>query len=184
LTGAAAPVIDTRVGAVLFTDLVGFTEYTDTEGDVAALRVLERQTTLMGEITAARPDARIVKELGDGLMVWFGSPSDALEGALAMLLAVEAARTADDFPVAIRMGVHVGEVLPRGSDLVGATVNVAARIAALAGPGELLASEVAVDACGDRLPAARLDPVGPAPVKGVSTPVWLVRVCPDHRPIS
>jgi class 3 adenylate cyclase len=175
VTEAAEGGVDTRVGAVLFTDLVGFTEYTDTEGDVAALAVLERQTGLMCDITDGRPDARIVKELGDGLMVWFAAPADALEGALAMLVAIEAARS-DGFPVAIRMGLHVGEVLARGSDLVGATVNVAARIAALAGPGELLASEAAVDACGDRRPAARFDAVGPAPVKGVSSPVWLVRV--------
>jgi len=179
VSGTAEPVVETRTGAVLFTDLVGFTEYTDCEGDVAALGVLERQTSLMAGITESRSDARIVKELGDGLMVWFPDPFDGLEGALAMLLAVDAARRADDFPVAIRMGLHVGEVLPRGDDLIGATVNVAARIAALAGPGELLASEVAVDACGERRPAARLDPVGPAPVKGVSEPVWLVRVSPD-----
>ncbi len=179
MTGRPGPAADSRVGAVLFTDLVGFTEYTDTEGDVAALRVLEHQTHMMSGITEARPDARIVKELGDGLMVWFSAPFDAIEGAIAMLLTVEAARTTDAFPVAIRMGLHAGEVLARGRDLIGATVNVAARIAGLAGPGELLASEAAVDACGGRLPAARLDPVGPAPVKGVSTPVWLVRVSPD-----
>ncbi|MET0666484.1 MAG: adenylate/guanylate cyclase domain-containing protein [Acidimicrobiales bacterium] len=180
MTATPGPAVDSAFGAVLFTDLVGFTEYTDTEGDVAALRVLEHQTGLMSGITDARPDARIVKELGDGLLVWFDAALDAIEGAIAMLLAVEAARRTNAFPVAIRMGLHAGEVLPRGPDLVGATVNIAARIAALAGPGELLASEAAVDACGDRLPAARLDPVGPAPVKGVSTPVWLVRVCPDR----
>ena len=180
MTSTPGPAVDSRVGAVLFTDLVGFTEYTDTEGDVAALRVLEHQTGHMSGITDARPEARIVKELGEGLMVWFDAPLDAIVGAIAMLLAVEEARTTDTFPVAIRMGLHAGEVLPRGRDLIGATVNVAARIAALAGPGELLASEAAVDACGGRLPAARLDPVGPAPVKGVSTPVWLVRVSPDR----
>ncbi len=181
MTGTPGPVVDGRVGALLFTDLVGFTEYTDTEGDVATLEVLEAQTRMMSGITDARPDARIVKELGDGLMVWFEAPSDAFEGAIAMLLAVEAARRADAFPVAIRMGLHAGEVLPRGGDFIGTTVNVAARITALAGPGELLASEVAVDACGDWPPAARLDPVGPVPVKGVSTPVWLVRVSPDRK---
>jgi class 3 adenylate cyclase len=179
LTGVAGVEVDPTVGAVLFTDLVGFTEYTDSEGDVAALQVLDHQTGLMTGITAGCADARIVKELGDGLMVWFGVPSDALDGAVAMLLAVEADRTADSFPVAIRMGLHVGEVLARGLDLVGATVNIAARIAALAGPGELLCSEAAVDACADRPHAVRLDPVGPAPVKGVSAPVWLVRVSPE-----
>lgn len=176
-TGAAA---DASVGAVLFTDLVGFTEYTETEGDSAALGVLEQQTGLMNEITAEM-DARIVKELGDGLMVWFGTPVDAIEGATAMLVAIEAARTDDGFPVAIRMGLHLGEMLRRGDDLVGATVNIASRITDLAGPGELLASEAAVDGCGAHPPTARLDPVGPAPVKGVTEPIWLVRVSAADR---
>ena len=108
LTGTPGPAVDSPFGAVLFTDLVGFTEYTDTEGDVAALRVLEHQTRLMSGITEARSDARIVKELGDGLMVWFDAPLDAIEGAIAMLVAVEAARRTDAFPVAIRMGLHAG----------------------------------------------------------------------------
>ena len=176
MTASTGSATDVRVGSILFTDLVGFTEYTETQGDAAALRVLEHQTCLMNEITAERVDARIVKELGDGLMVWFGAPFDAIESATAMLVAVEAARNDDDFPVAIRMGLHLGEMLGRGDDLVGATVNIAARIAALAGPGELLASEAAVAACGEHRPAARLDPVGPAPVKGVTEPIWLVRV--------
>ena len=168
-------------GTVLFTDLVGFTEYTDAEGDAAALGVLERQTDLMCGITAGRTEARIVKELGDGLMVCFGSPYDAIDSATAMLVAVEAARDRDGFPVAIRMGLHRGEMLRRGDDLVGATVNIAARIAALAGPGELLASEAAIAACGEQQPPAHLDPVGPAPIKGVAEPVWLVRVSAPER---
>ena len=181
MTPSTETAVDVRIGAVLFTDLVGFTEYTDAQGDVAALRVLEHQTGLMNEITAERTDARIVKELGDGLMVWFGAPRDAIESATAMLAAVDAARADDDFPVAIRMGLHLGEMLERGDDLVGATVNIAARIADLAGPGELLASEAAVAACEEHRLVARLDPVGPAPVKGVTEPIWLVRVSAADR---
>ena len=175
-TTSTTSAVEVRLGVVLFSDLVGFTEYTDAEGDAAALGVLEHQTDLMTEIIAERTDARIVKELGDGLMVWFAAPLDAIESATAMLIAIEAARADDDFPVAIRMGLHHGEMLPRGDDLIGATVNIAARIADLAGPGELLASEAAVDACGEQRPAAHMESVGPAPVKGVTEPVWLVRV--------
>jgi class 3 adenylate cyclase len=175
--------VTASAGTVLFTDLVGFTEYTDAKGDSAALRVLEHQTALMNEITA-EVDARIVKELGDGLMVWFGAPFEAIESATAMLVAVEAARADDEFPVAIRMGLHLGEMLRRGDDLVGATVNIAARIADLAGPGELLASEAAVTGCGEQRPSARLDPVGPAQVKGVTEAIWLVRVSTVDRILS
>ncbi len=171
------------VGAVLFTDLVGFTEFNDTEGDAAALRVLDHQTELMSGIINRRGDARIVKELGDGLMVWFASPLAAVEGGAEMLAGIALLRTTDTFPVAIRMGLHHGEMLARGDDFIGITVNIAARVADLAGPGELLVSEATVDACPER-PTASLEPVGPALVKGVADPIWLVRVSShDREPI-
>jgi class 3 adenylate cyclase len=167
------------VGAVLFTDLVGFTEFNDTEGDAAALRVLDHQTELMTQIVG-RHDARIVKELGDGLMVWFASPVAAVEGGAAMLMGIEHLRSTDAFPVAIRMGLHHGEMLARGDDFVGITVNIAARVADLAGPSELLVSEATVDACPVR-PATPLESVGPALVKGVADPIWLVRASTNDR---
>jgi adenylate cyclase len=163
------------VGAILFTDLVGFTEYTDAAGDAAALDVLDQQTKMMTTALHGRPNARIIKELGDGLLVWFDTPCDGVETAIAILAAVREARLDDRFPVAIRMGLHHGEMLPRGDDVVGLTVNIASRIAALAGPDELLISQAAADEC-DLPPDVMLEPVGPVPVKGVQTPVWLARV--------
>ena len=65
----AAPdtAVDTATGCVLFTDLVGFTEFNDTVGDRTALDVLDRQTALARSIVEQHADARVVKELGDGL---------------------------------------------------------------------------------------------------------------------
>jgi adenylate cyclase len=167
--------VDVRVGAILFTDLVGFTEYTDAVGDAAALRVLDAQTEILRPLLDERSDARLVKELGDGLMVWFGSAADGLGCAIEFLEAVNEARRSDRFPLAVRLGVHHGEAIARGDDLVGQTVNVASRVADLAGPSELLVSEDALRACGDRRPPARLQPVGPASVRGVQEPIWLHR---------
>jgi class 3 adenylate cyclase len=56
----------TRVGGALFTDIVGFTEFTDSRGDLAALELLERQTAV-AEVVLAGTGGRIVKELGDGI---------------------------------------------------------------------------------------------------------------------
>lgn len=172
---ASATERDTCVGAVLFTDLVGFTEYNESEGDAAALAVLEQQTRMMTAALGGRPRARIVKELGDGLMVFFGDPGDGLDAAVAMLMAVRDARFDAQFPLAIRMGLHHGEMLQRDDDIVGLTVNIAARIAALAGPAELLVSESAAD---DRRHTSglRFEPVGPVTVKGLQEPVWLTRL--------
>ena len=71
--------------------------------------------------------------------------------------------------------MHHGESIARGDDLVGQTVNVAARISALAGPGELLVSQELLTACGSADAQESLRPVGPVLVKGVQHPVWLHR---------
>lgn len=162
------------VGSVLFTDLVGFTEYNDCCGDAAALDVLEQQRSLADRILRAVPESRVVKELGDGLMIWFGRAAEAIVIACELMASIDAARAADRFPLAVRMGLHHGEALVRGDDLVGSTVNIAARVCALAGPGELLVSDEAIGA-GDT-GARDLRPIGSAHVKGVSHPVWLHRV--------
>ncbi len=125
---------------ILFTDLVGFTEYTDASGDEAALAVLDRQTEIArAALAECLPSGggRLVKELGDGLMLWFGRPVDALSVARRMLADVVQARDRGGFPLAVRMGMHAGEVTARGDDFVGRTVNVAARVSDLAGPGDL-----------------------------------------------
>jgi class 3 adenylate cyclase len=167
---------NTRVGAVLFTDLVGFTAFTDAVGDASALALLDRQTELAAKVLAEHDDARIVKELGDGLMIWFGSARDGLLGAVSLMDVIEGARRDGTFPLAIRMGLHHGEAIQRGDDLVGKTINIASRVADLAGPGEILVSDDVVRACGRHRPDLDLDQVGPVTVKGVGDPVWLQRV--------
>ena len=164
------------VGSVLFTDLVGFTEYTDAVGDVEALRVLDEQRALVDGHLDQHDDARLVKEIGDGLMIWIGSALAALSVATCLLESVMGVHAAGTFPLAVRMGAHHGESIARGDDLVGQTVNVASRISALAGPGELLVSDELLAACAGEAGPRALRPVGPVLVKGVSRPIWLHRL--------
>lgn len=172
IDAATAPRID---GAVLFTDLVGFTSYTEAAGDDAAVRVLNVQSALAEQVLAAHDGTRVVKELGDGLLLWLGPPPTGLAATLALHASVEAARSDGTLPVAMRLGLHCGEMSLRGDDLVGLTVNTAARIVALAGPGEILVSDAIVRACRDRTGPAFED-VGPIQVKGLRDPIWLHRV--------
>jgi adenylate cyclase len=165
------------VGSVLFTDLVGFTEFNEAVGDARAVEVLDCQTQLAAQALVGQPDSRVVKELGDGLMLWFGDAAAAVDTALHLLSAVESARQDGSFPLAIRMGVHHGDALTRGDDVVGSTINIGARIADLAGPGELLVSDPTLDAMGAaRRAEFQCASVGPVRVKGVSEPVWLQRI--------
>lgn len=164
------------VGAALFTDLVGFTAYTDSVGDAAAVLVLDHQTEIVGSVLDGNADGRLVKELGDGLMIWFGSADAGLAGAVDLMRAIEDARRGGSFPLAVRMGLHHGEAIERGDDLVGQTINIAARVSALAGPGELLVSDEVMGACADDRGDVPASPIGPVSVKGVSEPVWLQRI--------
>ncbi len=125
----------------------GFTEYNEAVGDIEALRVLDEQRSLVdGHLDGQ--DARLVKEIGDGLMIWIGSAVGGLSIATCLLEAFAGIHESGTFPLAVRMGMHHGESIARGDDLVGQTVNVAARISALAGPGELLVSQELLAACG------------------------------------
>ncbi len=158
-------------GAIVFTDIVGFTELTDTHGDDVALALLERQESLIGELL---PEcARVVKELGDGLLLWCDDPRSAMSMCLELQRRLEL--DADDpLPLWVRVGMHWGCPRRRGSDILGRDVNLAARIVDLAGPGEVLCSEATADAVG-RLDGVDYEPLGPVLVRGFAEPVPLVR---------
>ncbi len=160
-------------GTIVFTDIVGFTEFTALKGDADALALLVRQERLARDVMPE--DARIVKELGDGLLLWFSTSVSALRGTLALLCRFERESDATGLPLWVRVGMHHGRALPRGSDIVGHDVNLAARIVDLAGPGEVLLSEATRADIGDHLPDISFDEVGPVVMKGIPTPVRLWR---------
>jgi class 3 adenylate cyclase len=175
MTAVAAPP-QVVVGAVVFTDIVGFTEYTAIEGDERALELLTVQEQL---VQAALPQgARVVKELGDGLLLWFPDACDAVTSALALQARFEAESSRLFVPLWVRMGMHWGHQTRRRDDLVGHDVNVASRIVNVAAPGEVLVSEATVAAVGDRETGARFEEIGPVVMKGLPEPVRLFRATP------
>ncbi len=158
-------------GAVVFTDLVGFTEFTATAGDAEALRLLAVQEAIVRQLLPDR--ARIVKELGDGLMLFFDDPCAAIRTLLHMLVAFEAAADVEMLPLLVRVGAHWGSPSRRGHDLVGHDANVAARIVDVASPGELLLSEP-LRTAGDHR-GVEFSELGPVMMKGLVDPVSLYR---------
>lgn len=117
-----------------FVDLAGFSAIADVHGDAAAITILERFETMVADALGERQAP--VKWIGDEAMLAFPDPDTALR-VLGGLL--RACRAEPLLPLT-RSGLNHGPVIRRGGDLFGTTVNVAARIAALAGPGELLAT--------------------------------------------
>lgn len=158
----------------MFTDIVGFTQLTDEHGDDAALALLEHQEKMVRTLLPER--GRVVKELGDGLLLWFDDACDAIETSLALQDRIEI-EPGGLFPVWVRIGVHWGTPRRRGDDIVGRDVNLAARIVDLAGPGEVLCSESAAEAAG-ALAGVVYEPLGPVMMRGFSDPVPLVRAVP------
>ncbi|MGE5595174.1 MAG: adenylate/guanylate cyclase domain-containing protein [Hyphomicrobiales bacterium] len=170
---AAPPATAALTGAVAFTDIVGFTEYNALRGDEEALQLLSLQETI---VSSALPDgARVVKEIGDGLLLWFPGACDAIEATLALQAQFEKASSELDLPLWVRIGVHWGRPLRRRDDIVGHDVNVAARIVDIAGPGEVVVSEAMVAAMERVLDGIEFEELGPVMMKGIPDPVRLYR---------
>jgi adenylate cyclase len=169
-TGTA---VSTVRGAIVFTDLAGFTEFTAIRGDEAALELLGVQDRLVGDLIQGR--GRVVKELGDGLMLWFDDTCHAVEAALALQDRFDERSAKDNLPLWVRIGVHYGQAAQRGTDLVGHDVNVAARVADLAAPGEVLISEAAAERVAERMEGVWCEEMGPTVMKGLPEPVGIYR---------
>jgi adenylate cyclase len=169
----AAIAVKTVEGAIAFTDIVGFTEFTALRGDEAALELLATQDRVIQDTINGR--GRVVKSLGDGLMLWFDDPCVAVRSALALQGRFEQESMAEDLPLWVRIGVHFGHPVRRGQDLIGHDVNVAARIVDLAAPGEVLVSEACTGRVADRAPEIYFEEVGPTVMKGIPEPIALYR---------
>ena len=122
--------------AVLFVDLSAYTLMTEAMGDAAVVEVLDRFSDAVRAI-AMRHAGRIVKQIGDEFMVVFPDAASMVRFATAC---GDALATESHFPD-LRMGGHAGQVLFREADYLGATVNVAARVAGRAAAGELLVTD-------------------------------------------
>ncbi len=160
-------------GTVVFTDIVGFTEYTALRGDEEALTLLSTQERIVRE--ALPPEARIVKELGDGLLLWFADACEALETTLRLQERFEGESAGAVAPLWVRCGMHSGRQTRRGTDLVGHAVNVASRVVDVAGPGEVLLSDATLAEIDDRLSDVWFEELGPVVMKGIPEPVRLYR---------
>jgi class 3 adenylate cyclase len=149
-----------RPPAVCFLDVTGYTRLTEERGDQAAADLAAQLATLVRR-SAQEHDGTPVKWLGDGVMFYFRQPGAAVLAALEMAEAVGS----HGLPPA-HVGIHAGPVIFQDGDYFGRTVNLAARIAAYARPGEVLVSQEVVDAA-DAAPVTFTD-IGPVELKGVS----------------
>ena len=177
----ASPRVERRLAAILAADIVGYSRLVekDEAGTLAAIKRLREGTI---DPLLAEHQGRIVKLMGDGAIVEFGSVVDAVACAVAVQRAVteHQAETTADRRIVFRIGINLGDVVVEGDDLLGDGVNVAARLEQLCEPGGVLVSGTAYDQLQGKL-GLPLEFTGEQRVKNIARPVRAYRVRLDGK---
>jgi TolB-like protein/tetratricopeptide (TPR) repeat protein len=171
-----------RLAAILAADVVGYSRLTqlDEAGTLASLKA-RRAEILVPLVT--QHSGRIVKIMGDGVLVEFASAVDAVECAVRLQDAMGAANAGvpEDRRIVLRVGLNLGDVVVEGDDLYGDGVNVAARLEALADPGAVFLSQSLVDQVQGKV-AIGFEDLGEHELKNMAAPVHVYRVSKPGEP--
>ena len=177
----AADGSERRLAAILAADVVGYSRQVaaDEAGTLARLRTLR---TDFIEPLVAEQRGRLFKTLGDGFLIEFASAVQAMRCALAL----QTRGPGDEARMLLRVGVHQGDLVIDGGDLLGDGVNIAARLGSLAEPGGICVSaRVWEDAAGKI--ALEVTDLGKPTLKNIDRPIQVYRVhVPeiDRQPIA
>ena len=159
-----------RLPAICFLDITGYTRLTQERGDDAAADLATTLSRLV-QRSSVQHGGKPIKWLGDGVMFYFVDPGPGVRAALEMVDGLAAA----GLPPA-HVGLHTGPVLYQEGDYYGQTVNLSARIADYARPGEVLVTQAVADASNEE--GIAFADIGPVELKGVAGTAHLLRA---HR---
>jgi adenylate cyclase len=143
-----------REVTLVFTDLVGFSDWSLAAGDDATLRLLRRVAQVM-EPPLLATGGHIVKRMGDGVMAVFSNPVTAVRSVVTALEAVKTVEV-DGYSPRMRAGIHTGRPQRIGSDWLGVDVNIAARVMERAARGGLVVSQSTLE----RIPDDEFEALG------------------------
>jgi len=152
---------------VMFTDLEGISRYTARKGDDAAATLLTEHHHSVAPIIRRR-GGRVVKRLGDGLLLTYPAAEAAVLAGLELV-------ATEPGPLRLRAGLHQGEVLVFPDDVLGHVVNVAARVTELAKGGQVMLTSDVRQAIGPGFAPATFTRVRQRQLKGLDAPVGLCR---------
>jgi class 3 adenylate cyclase len=145
-TPELAHLMPTENAVILFCDVEDSTALNVRMGDRAWVELIERNATLIRELVEEH-HGHVVKSQGDGFMVAFEHPNEAVHCSVAVHRALNSdAGIAPDQAIRMRIGIHMGRSVQHGDDLYGRNVALAARVTAAAGGGETLVSQTVHDA--------------------------------------
>ena len=173
-----------RLAAILAADVVGYSRLmaADEQGTHTRLKVLRKDVV---EPTIAEYHGRIVKLMGDGILVEFASVVDAVECAAAIQKGI-AARQGEvpvDQRVAFRIGINIGDIIIEDGDIYGGGVNIATRLESLAEPGGICVSQTVYNHVQDKVEFG-FEQAGEHRFKNIPEPVVVYRVVIDPGPIA
>lgn len=142
----------TATGTFLFTDIVGSTALAESVGDERWARVLRAHNAIVRAAIQLHSGEECAF-LGDGFLILFADPNDALDCAISIQEAFASFGTVfPDAPVSVRIGLHCGSACREGRDVFGRTVHLASRVAGEADGGEILLSACAQQQLAQDLP--------------------------------
>ncbi|MFO0990929.1 MAG: adenylate/guanylate cyclase domain-containing protein [Hyphomicrobiales bacterium] len=165
-----------RLAAIMVADVVGYSRMMelDEAGTLAALK--ERRKGILEPVVKAH-GGRIVKLMGDGVLVEFASAVNAVQGAIELQKQMAAANEGveETKRIVLRIGINLGDVIGEGSDIYGEGVNIAARLESLAEPGGTVISNQILEAVRGRIETPFQD-MGEQQLKNIDKPVRAYRI--------
>src|SRR5262245_29452038 len=168
--------VQRRLAAILAADVVGYSRLmeADEAGTLAALKTRRKQVL---EPLVAKHQGRVFKMTGDGVLVEFASAVNAAQCAVELQQAMAAANEgqAEDRQIVLRIGINLGDVVVEGGDLYGDGVNIAARLQAMAEPGEIYVSQTVLDHVKNKV-ELKFESLGEQTVRNISEPVRVYRI--------
>jgi TolB-like protein/class 3 adenylate cyclase len=173
-----------RLAAILAADVVGYSRLmaADEQGTHTRLKLLRKDVV---EPTIAEYHGRIVKLMGDGILVEFASVVDAVECAAAIQkgIAERQGEVPVDQRVAFRMGINIGDIISEDGDIYGGGVNIATRLESLAEPGGICVSQTVYNHVQDKVEFG-FEQAGEHRFKNIPEPVVVYRVVIAPGPIA
>lgn len=168
--------VERKLVTIVCADVAGYSRLIglDEEGTIARLQVHHRSLI---NPTIGRHGGRIVKTMGDGLLIEFASPVEAVRCAAEIQLAMASRESPikENRRIRFRIGINLGDVIVEDGDVLGDGVNIAARLQALADVGGICVSRSVRDQVRDRLPV-RFEDLGEQSVRNIARPVRCYRV--------
>jgi adenylate cyclase len=171
--------VQRRLAAILAADVVGYSRLME-QNEAGTLVALKSRRKDILQPLLAKHTGRIIKLMGDGVLVEFASAVNAVQCAVELQNAMSAANAdlPQDSRILLRVGINLGDVMVEGGDLYGDGVNIAARLETLADPGSVVVSRTVFNHVRGKVKLG-FDDLGEQQLKNISEPVRIYRLRPN-----